>query len=71
MSDSGPNLGVRGAGLVFVLAGLFLISTGNRVRKGTSRLPVPAAMAMYGFGALLLGGAGLLVLGAVLLGVTG
>lgn len=69
MSDSGPNLGVRGVGCLLVLAGLFLISTGYRIRKGTSRLPVPPAVAIYGFGAFTLGGTVAIVLGAILLGV--
>lgn len=69
MSDSGPNLGVRGVGFLLVLAGLFLISTGNRIRKGTSRVRVPATMTIYGFGAFALGGAVVVVLGAILLGI--
>jgi hypothetical protein len=69
VSDSGPNLGVRGVGFLLVLAGLFLVSVGYRIRKGTSRLPVPPTMAIYGFGAFSLGGAAAVVLGAVLLGV--
>ena len=69
MSDSGPNLGVRGVGCLLVVAGLFLITTGYRVRKGTSRVRVPQTMAIYGFGAFALGGVVAIVLGAVLLGV--
>ena len=69
MNDSGPNLGVRGVGTLLVVAGLFLIFTGYRIRKGTSRLPVPPTMAIYGFGAFTLVGVGAIVLGATLLGV--
>lgn len=69
MNDSGPNLGVRGVGCLLVLAGLLLISTGYRIRQGTSRLPVPPAMTIYGFGAFTLGGAAVVLLGAILLGV--
>ena len=56
VSDSGPNLGVRGVGFLLLLAGLFLIFTGYRIRKGTSRLPFTLA------------GAGAIALGAFLLG---
>ena len=56
-------------GTLLVLAGLLLIATGYRIRKGTSRLPVPPTMAIYGFGAFALGGVGAIVLGATLLGV--
>jgi hypothetical protein len=69
VNDSGPNLGVRGVGSLLVLAGLSLIITGHRIRKGTSRLPVPPTMAIYGFGAFILGGAVAILLGATLLGV--
>jgi hypothetical protein len=68
VSDSGPNLGVRGAGFLFVVVGLLLISTGFRIRKGTSRLRFSSTMAIYGFGVFTLAGAGALVLGATLLG---
>ena len=68
MSDSGPNLGVRGVGGLLVLAGLFLIATGYRIRKGTSRLPFSPTTAIYGFGAFALAGAGAVLLGAFLLG---
>lgn len=69
MSDSGPNLGVRGVGCVFILVGVFLISSGYRIRKGTSRLRIPPTMATYGFGVFTLGGAVLVVVGAIVLGV--
>jgi hypothetical protein len=69
VKESGPNLGVRGVGFLLVLGGLLLISTGYRIRKGTSRLPVPPAMAIYGFGAFSLAGAAAVALGALLLGV--
>ena len=69
MNDSGPNLGVRGVGFLLVLAGVLLISTGYRVRKGTSRLPVPPALAIYALGACTSGGAVAILLGATLLGV--
>jgi hypothetical protein len=68
VSDSGPNLAVRGVGFLLVIAGLFLIVTGYRIRKGTSRLPVRPAMAIYGFGAFALMGAVEVALGAFLLG---
>jgi hypothetical protein len=68
VSDSGPNLGVRGVGCLLVLAGLLLVSTGYRIRKGTSRLPFSPATAIYGFGAFILAGAGAVMLGALLLG---
>lgn len=67
-SDSGPNLGVRGVGFLLVVAGLVLISTGWHIRKGTSRLPVPPALTIYGFGAFALAGAVVVMLGAILLG---
>jgi hypothetical protein len=68
MSDSGPNLGVRGVGSLLVLAGLLLITTGYRIREGTSRLPFSPATASYGFGAFTLAGAAAVLLGAFLLG---
>jgi hypothetical protein len=68
VSDSGPNLGVRGVGFLLVLAGLLLIATGYRIRKGTSRLRVSPATAIYALGAFALGGAGAIALGAFLLG---
>jgi hypothetical protein len=71
MSDSGPNLGVRGVGFLLVLAGVFLIATGYRIRKGTSRISVPPAMTIYGVGVFVLGGATAVVLGGILLGVGG
>jgi hypothetical protein len=69
VNDSGPNLGVRGVGFLLVVAGLLLIATGYRIHKGRSRVPVPPTMAIYGFGAFALVGAGAIVLGATLLGV--
>jgi hypothetical protein len=68
VSDSGPNLGVRGVGFLLILVGLLLISTGYRIRKGTSRLPFFPATAIYGFGAFTSTGAGAVALGAFLLG---
>jgi hypothetical protein len=69
VSDSGPNLAVRSVGFLLVLAGLFLIFTGYRIYKGTSRLRVPATRAIYGFGVFAFAGAVVIVLGAILLGV--
>jgi hypothetical protein len=69
VSDSGPNLGVRGVGFLLVLAGVLLVATGVRIRKGTSRLRVPPTMTSYGFGVFILGGVAAGVLGALLLGV--
>jgi len=68
VNDSGPNLGVRGVGILLVIAGLFLISTGYRIRKGTSRLSFSPATAIYGFGAFAAAGAAAIALGAFLLG---
>ena len=69
VNDDGPNLGVRAVGFLLVLTGLFLIATGYRIRKGTSRVPVPPALSLYGFGAFVLGGAAAIALGATLLGL--
>ena len=66
--DSGPNLGVRGVGFLLVLLGLFLIVTGYRIRKGSSRLRFSQAIANYGIGAFALAGAAAIALGAFLLG---
>jgi len=68
MSDSGPNLAVRGAGCMIVLVGMLLISTGYRIRKGTSRIRFPPTLAIYGTGVLILAGAGVVLIGAILLG---
>lgn len=68
--DSGPNLGVRGAAALLIAAGLFLIYTGNRVRKGASRLRFTEATAIYGFGAFTLVGAAAIAFGAFLLGAS-
>ena len=67
MSDSGPNLGVRGVGFLLVLAGMLLISTGYRIRKGTSRVRLSPTAAIYGFGVFAAAGAGAVLLGAFLL----
>jgi hypothetical protein len=48
---------------------VFLIYTGYRIGKGTSRLPFSRATAICGFGAFTLGGGGAIVLGAFLLGM--
>ena len=69
MSESGPNLGVRGVGSMLVLAGLLLMAIGYRMRTGTSRLRVPPAMTSYGFGAFAVAGVAAVCLGAFLLGV--
>jgi hypothetical protein len=69
VSDSGSNLGIRVAGGLFIVAGLFLISIGRRIRHGRSRLPVPPTMTTYGFGVFVLGGAVLVVAGAIVLGI--
>jgi hypothetical protein len=68
VSDSGPNLGVRGVGFLLVLAGLFLIATGRRIRKGTSRLSFSPSTAIYGFGMFVLAGVAALAFAAFLLG---
>jgi hypothetical protein len=69
VSDSGPNLAVRGAGFLLVLAGLFLISTGYRIGRSTSRFRGRPAMTIYGVGAFAVAGGAAVVLGAVLLGL--
>lgn len=68
MSDSGGNLEVRGVGCVIFLGGMLMISTGYRIRKGTSRIPVPPNLSVYGFGVFFMCGACCLVLGAILIG---
>jgi hypothetical protein len=68
VSDSGPNLGVRGVGFLLVLAGLLLVYNGYRIRNGTSRLRFSRASSIYGFGAFTVGGIGAIALGAMLLG---
>jgi hypothetical protein len=68
VSDSGPNLGVRGVAGLLLLAGLLLISTGYRIRKGTSRWAVPPTVAGYRIGAFVVAGVVAVGLGAFLLG---
>jgi drug/metabolite transporter (DMT)-like permease len=68
VSDSGPNLGVRGVGFLLVLGGLLLMVTAYRVRKRTSRLSFSPTTAIYACGAFILGGAGAILFGAFLLG---
>ena len=70
VSDSGPNLGVRGVGCLLVLMGLLLILTGHRIRDGTSRLRVPPRMVIYGSGVFTLGGVVVVLLGTILLGMS-
>jgi len=69
VSDSGPNLAVRGVGWLMVVGGVLLISAGYRIRKGTSRIRVPSALSIYGFGVFALCGTAAVVLGAFLLGL--
>jgi hypothetical protein len=68
VSDSGPNLGVRAVGCLLVVAGLLLVVTAYRIHKGTSRLRVSGAAAIFAVGAFTVGGAVVGVLGAILLG---
>jgi hypothetical protein len=68
MSDSGPNLGVRGVAFLCLVAGVYLIYTGYRVRRGTSRLHLSQTMAIYGIGVLIAVGVAALAFGAFLLG---
>jgi hypothetical protein len=64
--DSGPNLGVRGAGFVLIVVGLLSIRTGYRIHSRTSRWTAPQTTAVYLVGALMLVGTGAIVFGAFL-----
>lgn len=69
MSDSGPNLGVRGVGCLIVFGGVLLMDTGYRIRRGTSRISVPPSLSIYGFGVFIMSGAAAVLLGAILIGI--
>jgi hypothetical protein len=64
--DSGPNLGVRGAGFVLIVIGLLSIRAGYRVHSRTSRWTAPQATASYLVGALTLAGIGAISFGVFL-----
>ena len=45
------------------------ISTALRIRKGTSRIPVPSTLTIYWLGVFVLCGAAFVVFGAIVIGI--
>lgn len=67
MSDSGPDLGIRAVGCLAVLGGMLMIATGIRIRKGTSRFPVPPTLSIYGSGVFIMCGAAVVIIGVIII----